>query len=157
MEEARTSLIEAIESNDLALVKSILEEAHHAYPYVGFDPDRYGLTVLLLISRGFDPRTYECELANMFARRVSPEILQFILHPRHRRFVGNLENVDHLGRTALQNACMYLNIPLVDFLVHAGADVNSKGRGDETPLHYACRAGITASGTIGFSKDHAAL
>jgi ankyrin repeat protein len=141
MEQEGCKLLkEFIKSNDIESVRKILEQAKHAYT-TGFNRDSNGFTVLLLISRGFAPTTHTYDLMRMNARHVSPTMLQTILQPKYRRFVGNLEDVDTSGRTALQNACMYLNAPLVTLLIHAGANVNSRGLADQTPLLYACKAG----------------
>ena len=50
----------------------------------------------------------------------------------------NINFKDNEGNTALQYACLLGNLELVDALVKRGADINSRGRVNNTPLHNTC-------------------
>ena len=50
----------------------------------------------------------------------------------------NINFKDNEGNTALQYACLWGNLELVDALVKRGADIKSRGKFNNTPLHNTC-------------------
>jgi ankyrin repeat protein len=49
----------------------------------------------------------------------------------------DIKDKDSKGRTLLHIACIFNNLPIVEFLIANGADVNSQDDYGRTPIHYS--------------------
>ncbi len=87
--------------------------------------DTYGRDELLKAALGVDPDRF----IKLFEQ--DPEV--------------NLTKVDNNGDTALHLAAMKGNIPIIEFLLKKGANINAKDKFGATPLHLAAISGYTDS------------
>ena len=68
-----------------------------------------------------------------------------------------IRNVDidihgHTGTTPLHNGCENGHLPIVEYLISKGVNIEAKDWHEETPLHYASRMGQTTCVQFLFSK-----
>ena len=82
----------------------------------------------------------EYELATA-VRRGDRQTLERILHEHPA--LADEPNID--GDTLLHIACLEKQVGLLGLLIECGADVNKRGKGGRTPLHYAVQDGRAIS------------
>ncbi len=105
---AYTPLIYAIEQGNKDLVSTLLKN--------GADPNARTNSGQIPLSRALD----------------SPEIVALLLEAK-----ADPNNITDSGETLLMRAVQDDALASVEALIKAGADVNKKGRGEQTPLGYA--------------------
>jgi ankyrin repeat protein len=140
-----------------AIVRFLME--HGANARIGVYPHRDATTPLVIAAdRGYDEIVAIIKEAERVRRETSGgagttdpgELFRAIASGENDRAIGLLESDPSLiqarlpphGWTALHAAAARLNVPLVDWLLQRGADVNAKGRNwtEQTPLESAAHS-----------------